>query len=195
MRPLETRSRIKQKLAGRKHSPERIAAITAGRRRRCVILAPGMRFGKWTVLSGPVSQNRASSYECRCDCGTVKLVAGNHLRRSRSRQCGKCVGRQNTEAAGLANKNARGRWLYPENGSRPNWLRVVLEEFFEAQAGICPICLRDLSRDFSDGCLDHDHATQEIRGLVHRGCNVLIGWFDRYPDIADRIAAYMQERK
>lgn len=51
----------------------------------------GDKFGQWTVLYR--SKNRPNNHRtffiCECDCGTVKEVWGDHLRRGNSMGCGK----------------------------------------------------------------------------------------------------------
>lgn len=47
------------------------------------------RYGHWTVIGTPDRGFR--KVECRCDCGTVKMVQVQHLRGGRSVSCG-CVG-------------------------------------------------------------------------------------------------------
>lgn len=42
------------------------------------------------------------------------------------------------------------------------------------QGGICAICLRTC-RTYPNLTVDHDHETGEVRGLLCRGCNVLLG--------------------
>ena len=52
----------------------------------------GQRFGRYTVLSpaGPDSRG-AIQWECRCDCGRVRTVNGDALRRPNgSRSCPEC---------------------------------------------------------------------------------------------------------
>ena len=52
----------------------------------------GQIFGKWTVLEK--TNNRDASggvlWKCQCECGTIKEVSGNSLRRGKSTGCG-CV--------------------------------------------------------------------------------------------------------
>jgi hypothetical protein len=55
--------------------------------------------------------------------------------------------------------------------------------------------LRYFNKSLSDACIDHDHATGEMRGVVHTGCNVLIGWFERFPEIDKRINSYIGAHK
>lgn len=52
----------------------------------------GQRFGRWLV----VAFNRSAAaplWDCRCDCGTVRVVSGDSLRRGRSQSCG-CLARE-----------------------------------------------------------------------------------------------------
>ena len=49
----------------------------------------GQRFGLWSVIeqAGTNRWNEAT-WSCRCDCGTVRVVAGKGLRAGTSRSCG-----------------------------------------------------------------------------------------------------------
>lgn len=38
---------------------------------------------------------------------------------------------------------------------------------------VCPLCGTHIEED--DAVLDHDHKTGECRGILHRGCNALLG--------------------
>lgn len=53
----------------------------------------GQKFGRWTVIRRGADHitkggNRFTSWECICDCGTIKNVTGNSLINGRSRSCG-----------------------------------------------------------------------------------------------------------
>lgn len=47
----------------------------------------GQRFGKWTVIKKDEVQGK-SRWICRCDCGTVRSVNENNLKRGLSKCCG-----------------------------------------------------------------------------------------------------------
>ena len=62
-----------------------------------MMIAPGMRFGRWTVIGGGLRRQdpyRRSTHlvRCRCDCGTVALVRAFNLGRT-SNSCG-CLRRE-----------------------------------------------------------------------------------------------------
>jgi hypothetical protein len=64
------------------------------------------------------------------------------------------------------------------------------------QSGACWICGIKLAKYKNDdgiqtACVDHDHATGEIRGLLCRKCNVGLGHFDDSPDLLDRAIEYL----
>lgn len=49
----------------------------------------GLRFGRWTVLRYSHSdQHRFTQWECRCECGTVRVVSRQGLRSGKSQSCG-----------------------------------------------------------------------------------------------------------
>jgi hypothetical protein len=50
----------------------------------------GQRFSNWTVIR----RLPKSKWECRCDCGTVRVVLGSTLTRGTSQRCAKCMGRR-----------------------------------------------------------------------------------------------------
>ena len=41
------------------------------------------------------------------------------------------------------------------------------------QKGVCLLCEQPL--DFKEATLDHDHVTGLCRGVIHRGCNSMLG--------------------
>lgn len=48
----------------------------------------GMRYGKWTVMERDTNDTNESRVICRCDCGTIRSVSANGLRRGTSKSCG-----------------------------------------------------------------------------------------------------------
>jgi hypothetical protein len=57
----------------------------------CFIDLSGQPFGKWTVLErGESGCQGQARFKCRCECGNVRLVYAQSLRRGRSKSCGRC---------------------------------------------------------------------------------------------------------
>lgn len=55
------------------------------------------------------------------------------------------------------------------------------EKMFHDQGGLCPICVLPLPTFLSANCcVDHDHETLRVRGLVHKACNLWIGFVEKH---------------
>lgn len=54
--------------------------------------------------------------------------------------------------------------------------RMWMLKQLKQQGGLCPLCQKeiDISKD-REGVIDHDHATGECRGILHRSCNAAEG--------------------
>lgn len=50
----------------------------------------GIRFERWVVMGRAKTRTKSGSirYTCRCDCGIIKDVDSNSLKRGRSKSCG-----------------------------------------------------------------------------------------------------------
>lgn len=61
----------------------------------------GHTFGRLQVVAGPfyVSKNRSASWDCRCECGSMKRVLGSSLKCGETRSCG-CLKREIAKKAG-----------------------------------------------------------------------------------------------
>lgn len=68
-------------------------------------------------------------------------------------------------------------------------------ELFQAQNGCCAICERH-STEFSKRLhVDHDHKTNEIRGLLCHHCNTAIGSFLEDTDLMLKAIQFLQKHK
>ena len=68
------------------------------------------------------------------------------------------------------------------------------DEMLEAQNGQCLIC--EKSQPNNDGflCVDHDHSTKEVRGLLCRKCNLALGNFLDSADLLKKALEYLNEQ-
>lgn len=66
------------------------------------------------------------------------------------------------------------------------------DQMFEGQKGMCGIC--NQSEVGYRLCVDHDHRTGKIRGLLCRSCNVLLGYLERMErdDFAKKAKNYLR---
>ena len=51
-------------------------------------------------------------------------------------------------------------------------LAAYRKKLLEEQGGVCALCGEPIQ---GDDVLDHDHKTGEVRGVLHRGCNAMLG--------------------
>lgn len=67
------------------------------------------------------------------------------------------------------------------------------EEILELQGGVCAICKQpEKDRYKRRLCVDHDHETGKVRGLLCHMCNTALGKFSDDPDRLDAAAAYLR---
>ena len=62
---------------------------------------------------------------------------------------------------------------------------------YAEQDGKCKLCLRECSTlEFL--CVDHDHKTGKVRGLLCRKCNIALGHFEDDIDVMLRAIEYLR---
>lgn len=66
------------------------------------------------------------------------------------------------------------------------------DAFFTMQEGRCAVCQVDLVT--VKACVDHNHVTGEVRGLLCNTCNQGLGYFSDDPDRLLMAAAYLVGR-
>ena len=70
---------------------------------------------------------------------------------------------------------------------------ITLEEYamlFLEQDGVCAICLQPERRE-RNLCVDHDHETGLVRGLLCNKCNKALGGFDDRVDLIEAALQYL----
>src|SRR5262249_1460401 len=63
------------------------------------------------------------------------------------------------------------------------------DAMFARQHGACAICERPFE---CTPCIDHDHATQAVRGLLCTKCNLGLGYFEDNPTFLRNAARYLE---
>jgi hypothetical protein len=70
------------------------------------------------------------------------------------------------------------------------------DDMFEDQGGVCKICsLPQTNKRFNHLCVDHDHETGEVRGLLCDPCNRAIGLFKDDSRLLDKAREYLRSFK
>ena len=62
---------------------------------------------------------------------------------------------------------------------------------FEKQEGLCAICRKPQAGRTKNLCVDHDHETGEVRGLLCNNCNRGLGLFGDDPQVLANAADYL----
>lgn len=89
------------------------------------------------------------------------------------------------------------RKLYSKDYSLKRLYGITLKQkqsMFDAQNGKCVTC-NESFKNFESVCLDHDHKTGKIRGLLCRGCNNAIGLVKENCDTLDNMIRYLNDYK
>lgn len=82
---------------------------------------------------------------------------------------------------------------------RKNRLRALynltnkqFNEMLIDQCGLCAICNKQMI-GYRNCCVDHDHRTFRVRGLLCNGCNRLLGCVDDSTDILHSAIDYLED--
>jgi hypothetical protein len=55
-------------------------------------------------------------------------------------------------------------------------MKAMTVKLLKDQDGLCLLCQRPIDlRILKEGCVDHDHESGEVRGVLHRSCNAAEG--------------------
>ena len=83
-----------------------------------------------------------------------------------------------------------------EAPSRRRWTKYRMTEkqykdLIKSQGNKCAICQNEFSNKRpNDPCVDHDHTTGKVRGILCRRCNVAFGMFRNSPFILKQAFDY-----
>jgi hypothetical protein len=140
-------------------------------------------------------------------CGETKLATEFHVRHAsndgRVSRCKQCIAAYDREYfsanSDRLRAQAKNRYGATKHQVRVKQMRrmydLTIAEYDamrDAQDNQCAICgrhERDLNKRL---CVDHDHETGRVRGLLCNQCNSLLGRWNDDPAIARRAAAYLE---
>ena len=97
------------------------------------------------------------------------------------KRCSKCGIKKSLDAFHKTRRRADGRqsrcrecvaWMHKLRTY--NVTQEQYEEMYTEQEGICPLC----ELFFEALCIDHDHETGKVRGLLCISCNRALGYFE-----------------
>lgn len=130
-------------------------------------------------------------------CGKVKLLDEFYftrgVRKRRQAYCKVCK----TEIARTFRKEHTTRIKHKDFSNKLSWQYGITEEqynaMFEQQKGCCAICGKHQSQQNIRLCIDHDHKTGRIRGLLCQKCNIGLGWLEKLRDFLPVVWSYLGE--
>lgn len=138
-----------------------------------------LKAGNWGRAGEIVAVSRGSRYspiEARSPCGTYAAYHFAFRERSLGRSnCGPC------EACVQAKRdydNSLKRKRAVKNGQLKRFYGISIEEkqsLFESQGSCCAVCGGSDPQQSLGWCIDHDHETGDVRGVVCPHCNHLLG--------------------
>lgn len=136
----------------------------------------GEKYNSWTVLErGQDRYDHGRYYLCQCSCGRIKEVSFVSLKNGKSKGCLKC-------ARGTRSSIREIRLHHY------GLTEAELDSLILKQDGRCSICLREAPL-----VIDHDHSTNDIRGLICANCNVGLGMFNDSPERLERALQYLNQ--
>lgn len=94
-------------------------------------------------------------------------------------------------------------WRLTDNGRNKTLLRsygITLQQYnemLEKQGGVCAICLQP-ERMVHKGkvkrlCVDHDHKTGKVRGILCHRCNTTLGMYEDNPELMRNLITYLED--
>ena len=54
-------------------------------------------------------------------------------------------------------------------------VKAFREKLLLEQQNICALCRTPITKN---ACLDHDHSSGKVRGVLHHGCNTFLGFLE-----------------
>jgi hypothetical protein len=97
-----------------------------------------------------------------------------------------CAAQKASRAKNVRPKHRREWNLSARYGLKPSDVDAMRSQ----QGGVCAICKGEMRRE----CIDHDHATGVVRGLLCHSCNIKLHPLDKWPH-REAALKYLGERK
>lgn len=101
---------------------------------------------------------------------------------------------RHAERRAQANEYRKRRWREVWNWNLKKTYGITVNQYeamYKRQNGICAIC-QGLNIDGRRLCVDHDHKTNKVRGLLCKRCNSMLGHATDSIEILHRAADYLE---
>ncbi len=120
-------------------------------------------------------------------CGATGNIGWDCVRDKPKRLCRDCA-KEVQRASYYRNrkKNIRKQILRDHKITEPE-----LQSLEELSQGVCMICKEPPQS--KPLCVDHDHNTGQVRGLLCNRCNTGLGYFKDNPELFERAISYLRK--
>jgi hypothetical protein len=129
-------------------------------------------------------------------CGIEKPLSDFHKNKStKDKYCSLCKSCNNKHAAAWNKKQTQKRKIIVQKNNYKKRYGLTVEQkqdLIDGQDSKCAICKNDL-KDTHDVCVDHNHITGSIRGILCRKCNLGIGHLQDSIDILKSAVKYLKK--
>jgi hypothetical protein len=129
------------------------------------------------------------------DLNDFHKQAGSRMKDGHRNKCKECRGEERRERYA----NDPEHWKVIKSQNLKSWYGMTLDQWnqmFMDQKGCCAICEEHVSKlKTKELCVDHDHSTGEIRGLLCHSCNRGIGLLKDSPEILSKTLVYFNRSK
>ena len=124
--------------------------------------------------------------KCKIEKPIASFAFHKHTKDRRRHECRDCIG-----VWRRAHRKMQGP-QYDKKHALKRFYKITIEDFeamMEAQKGLCAICKTDKPGGrWNILCVDHDHETKQVRGLLCQNCNQGLGFFkDNVKSLASAI--------
>jgi len=135
--------------------------------------------------------------QCNKDLPEEDFYKDSRTPGARRQGCKECSRKKNNKNYAVAHANTDARRVIARRSHLKHKYGITLEDYdalFAKQGGTCAICqgtTGHVAMKEDTLCVDHDHNTGEVRGLLCHPCNVMIGKAQDNSTILRRGAAYL----
>ena len=161
------------------------------------------RFGHLVAIRDVgVNKKGRRLWLCSCDCGKDKIVSSDSLQSGHSRSCGCLITerKKSPEEHRLQRLASTNKWREAHSKHCDEYRRKralkkygltveQYEEMFQKQDGKCKICKKPSSYWL---VVDHNHKTNEVRGLLCHRCNRALGMFRDDAELLAEAIRYLE---
>jgi len=86
---------------------------------------------------------------------------------------------------------AKDKWTLKKRCARRGITPAEFWDMYDSQDGECAICFKDIEPEVS--AIDHNHDTDEVRGILCKTCNRALGMFKDSKEVLTNAIEYLEE--